>query len=555
MSTRVDGPRRAEPSADGVQPGRATRPKPDPTPWLLAAGSFVLCLAYFTKWPTEWDSVQLTFGVSRFDIREGSPHPPGYWLYVFAGRLVRAATPLNAQHSLQLLAALAAAATVGLVYVVGRDAKNRWLGLAAAAFMATSPYLLFYGSTPASYCFDALLCVALLLFAMRARPGSRHGLYATALLALGSGLRPSSALILAPLVLWALVRSVRSAGQFAAAAAAGALGLVAWIAPMLAQQPGGAHDYFSFSRVFFRPAFDSASMLYGASWPMARHNMAAATAYTIAAVAFLVPVAAVGGALALLARSPRARANRPTLLLFAVAAAVPYLFLLFFYFGKGGYVLSLLPPVVLLALWPAASLAGRGSKAVVTALVAVLVLVQFQRYALAPGVMPLRLINHQHLFFTQEQYGAPFPLTHKLQRQTDRETDQYKAINAEFDASRDVVVYVWLNGAHRFRHGCFTMPEFRLHFVINNTDHFLCRHGRMLTEADTDIELPRADSRAVFTLDGPNPEVDRLVAEGKMQVYVLKTGRIVYVATGPGVTFAGVTTVVSPDHPLATHSP
>src|SRR5438874_126708 len=130
MSTRVDGPRRAEPSADGVQPSRPARPQPDPTPWLLAAGSLVLCLVYFTKWPTEWDSVQLTFGVSRFDIREGSPHPPGYWLYVFAARMVRAVTPLNAQHSLQLLAGLAAAATVGLVYVVGRDAKNHWLGFA-----------------------------------------------------------------------------------------------------------------------------------------------------------------------------------------------------------------------------------------------------------------------------------------------------------------------------------------------------------------------------------------------------------------------------------------
>lgn len=554
MSTRVDGPPRAEPAADGVQPSRAARLS-TLTPWLLGAASFVLCAVSFTTWPTEWDSVQLTMGVDRFDIRENSPHPPGYWLYVAAARLLRAVTPLDAQHALQLLAALAAAATVGLVYVVGRDAKNRWLGFSAAAFMATSPFLLFYGSTPASYCFDALLCVALLLLAMRARPGSRHGLYSAVLLAVGSGLRPSSALILSPLVVWALVKSIRSAGQFVAAGLAGAAGLVAWIVPMLAQQPGGAHEYFAFSRVFFRPAFESASMFYGATWPMARHNMAAATSYTIAAVAFLAPIAAVGGTLALFTRR-RAwdRSRRSTLVLLAMAAAVPYLFLLFFYFGKGGYVLSLLPPIVVLALWPAAGL-ERTAKAVATVLVVLLVAVQFQRYATAPGVMPLRLKNHQRIFFTQEQYGAPFPLTRKLQRQTDRETDQYKAINSEFDPNRDVLVYVWLNGAQRFRHGCFTLSDFRAHYVINDRDHFLCRRGRTLTEDDADIELPRADSRAVFTLDGPNAEVDSLVAQGRMQVYVLKTGRIVYVTTGPGITFAGVTTVVTADHPLTTHQP
>ena len=40
--------------------------------------------------PTEWDSVQLTLGVDGFDVRLETPHAPGYWLYVAAGRVVRA---------------------------------------------------------------------------------------------------------------------------------------------------------------------------------------------------------------------------------------------------------------------------------------------------------------------------------------------------------------------------------------------------------------------------------------------------------------------------------
>ena len=526
-------------------------------PWALGAASFALCAAYFSKWPTEWDSVQLTFGVDRFDIREGSPHPPGYWLYVMAGRVVRALTPLDAQHSLQVLAALAAAATVALVYVAGRDMRGRWLGVSAAALMATSPYLLFYGATPASYCFDALLCVALLVLAVRARPGSRHGLYAALLLGLGSGLRPSSVLVLFPLVVWALAKSVRSVGQFLVAGAAGAVGLAAWIVPMVLEQPGGAGEYWSFSRVFYRPAFQSASMFYGATWELARHNMAHASAYTVAAVAVLFPAALAGLVLAVATRArARGLGRREHVLLLVVAVAVPYLFLLFFYFGKGGYVLSFLPAAVLLALWPAAAAAERHRVARVAAagLVALLAVVQFQRFAFAPGVLPLRLINKERLFFTRDRYGAPFPLTHKYMSQVDRDTDLYRGIPAEFDPAKDVVVYIWINGGYRFRHGCFTMDDFRVHYVVGGTDHFLCKDGRMLTEADNDIEVPSPDSKVIFTLDVPVEEVDKLVADGRMQVRVLKTGRIVYVA-GPGVEVYGVKAVVTPDHPLKEHQP
>jgi len=52
--------------------------------------------------PTEWDSVQLTLGFDRFDVRQDSPHAPGYWAYIAADRLIRALTPLDGTASLAL---------------------------------------------------------------------------------------------------------------------------------------------------------------------------------------------------------------------------------------------------------------------------------------------------------------------------------------------------------------------------------------------------------------------------------------------------------------------
>jgi hypothetical protein len=529
-----------------VPAGGRAEPLERAAPWLLGAASLALCLAFFSKWPTEWDSVNLTIGVDRFDVRENSPHPPGYWLYVAAARLVRLLTPLSAQRSLQVLAALAAAGTVALVYVLGRDAKNPWLGGAAAAVTATTPYLLFYGATPASYCFDALLSVALLVLALRAKPGSRHGLYAAALLGLGSGLRPSTLVIMFPIALWAVAKS----RTWVPAAAAGLVGLLVWAVPMFIEQPGGVGDYWTFSRAFFKPAFSTASLFYGATWPQARANMAHAGAYTVIGLAGLVPLLLLG--LPLARRSHENRSREPLLLL-TLAVIVPLAFLLLVYFGKGGYVLSLLPAAVLLALWPAASTRGV-ARVAMTVAVAAVCLVDLQRFAMPPGLLPPRFRNQANVWFTQDRYGAPFPLTHRYMRTVDDEVDDYRAILKEFDPAKDVVVYINENGGYRFRHGCLALRPMRVHYVVNRTDHFLCKQGRMLTEHDNDIELPAPGGRAIFTLDVPIQEVTDQVAAGRLQKHVLSTGRLVYVAP-EGVGIYGVTPVASPDHPLRTHSP
>src|SRR5688500_14519792 len=36
--------------------------------------------------PINWDSVQFVLALSRFDLHDHQPHPPGYILYVLAGR-------------------------------------------------------------------------------------------------------------------------------------------------------------------------------------------------------------------------------------------------------------------------------------------------------------------------------------------------------------------------------------------------------------------------------------------------------------------------------------
>lgn len=529
---------------------------------LIPAGLFAAALAVYVaasaRWPTEWDSVNLLFGVDRFDVAEASPHAPGYWLYVAAGRLVRAVTPLGTSASLTAASALAAAATVAMAYVVGKALAGRWLGIAAAAVMLTSPFLAFYGSSIGTYPFDALASLVLIHLAWRATPGSWHGPAAAAALGLAGGTRQSSVLLLAPVAVVAVVRSLRKAPAplklALACAAAGTAGLAVWLVPMGLEQPGGLAVVQLEGARIWREAVSVSSPFYGAPGDSVRYNMGQATGYTLAAVALLLPAAAGGVFLARRARvqarahddgfhdvgrpSPR-RLTPPVLL--AIAAVPPFAFVTVLHFGKAGYVLSYLPALVLLLLWPAAGLARRPRMAV-TGLVAVGCAVSALRFAGAPGIVPQDLVDNGP-WFTESRFGAPYRLTAPTLQETDDDVDRYLALGLSFDAGTDELVYVYLDGGHRFRHAMLTLPQFRMHYLQLGFHEWSAENRQWHHERDHVLEL-RPGSHAVFVVDEPREDITALVQSGVARAVQLETGPIVYVVPA-GVTVMGVQLVAS----------
>ena len=509
-------------------------------PWALGAVAFVTCVAFMPDVPTEWDSVQLVLGVDDFDVTHDSPHPPGYWLYLLLARVVRLLTPLSTHASLSVLAAAAAGVAVGLTYVLGRRWGGPWLGTAAAAFLLTSPYLLFYGAFPATYTFDAAIAVALVLLATDARPGTWHGWVAAAVLGLAAGLRPTSLLLLGPLVLYAVLASVRSVRSALAVVGAGGATLLAWVVPMLLEQPGGLSRYREYSDTYFQNAADRSSILVGAPRNGVINNLAQVTGYTIGSVFVLLPVALV--ALVLFAigwRTARAKQGRVAVLLW-LSLLVPFLFFIVVHFGKGGYVLSYLPAMVLLLLWPASRLQA-APRAAVTVLVALACLLDFQRFVAAAGIIPGKLLDKESVWFTQQRHGAPYRLTRPTMETTDRETREYLALRREFDPAKDALVYAGWDGGHRFRHAGWTMPEFTMHLLQPGLRWTYQVGGVKHLTSDTIAPVPPG-GRSVWVLDVPLDETKALEAQGRITRHTLATGPTVWIAP-PGVTMFGVTVV------------
>jgi len=314
-----------------------------------------LARAFFPDYVFHWDEVQLTLALERFDLRSHQPHPPGYYLFVALGRLLRplVAAPENALRS---LAAAGCAAFVPLVAAAlpaaARPLARALHVVAAAAFVACSPLALLHAVSASTYTVEAACWLGILLALARRPAGGRLGVLGAGI-GLAGGIRPT-------LIVWGLVAAALVwlgdhdwPGRRAAprAFAALALGAAAWAVPLLLEA-GGPRAYLA----------AAGPTLVGNIWEKSVFHEGLAAAMTRLArltadlALALGPLLAASG-VALVARlRPRWRARLAPLDLLLVGAAIPFLFYVLLIYDSDGYVLAVALPLAAHGLCAVATL-------------------------------------------------------------------------------------------------------------------------------------------------------------------------------------------------------
>jgi hypothetical protein len=159
---------------DGVGVSTRTRTSITVGDHLTAALLFLSLFALYSltrsRWLDDWDSVQFALALDSFDLRQHQPHPPGYPLYVAAGKLLRS---LISDHAacLTLLSSMAGAANAAMFYIVTRRYVSQAIGLCATLVMALSPLFWLQAGLAFTDMFG-LLFVLLFLLAEGATPNS-----------------------------------------------------------------------------------------------------------------------------------------------------------------------------------------------------------------------------------------------------------------------------------------------------------------------------------------------------------------------------------------------
>lgn len=513
--------------------------------------TLVLRLATAAQGPTDWDSAQYAAGVNRFDVTHGQPQPPGYWLYVEAGRLVKAITGLGTIHSLVVVAAIASAAGAGLAVVAGRDLGGRWLGIAAGLIVASSPFVWFSGSIVATYSFDTVACSLLIILAWRARPGSWHGVWAVVALGLLAGFRQSIVQAFAILALLAVVGSTRRWGRLVITVSAGVASVAVWFIPMVLQQPGGIGTWIRATRTEATGAAQATSILDHASG--GHLNLGTFAAYTVVALAPLAAVAFLAGVVvAIRGVIRRLRADggdtnrysptgtseegptwsRPwyqsqaTILTAAILPPVAIVSLV--QFAKGGYLLAYLPAAVIALLLPVAALTRRATPRgsapryspywLVPTSLAVAALVAFgtQRFLDGNGVLPQQwwTASSHGLWIRQARYQAPYADTRAAIRSADAIDTALSSLGPSVNPARDVVVFDTVDGgANIYRNAGYALPGLRIALIQPNGVLYNQLHGALYYAKGNTVAT--ALSGSIILVASPSlPGLAALTAQG-----------------------------------------
>lgn len=347
---------------------------------LLLVGAVALSRALFqSHYPYDLDSVNFVLALKTFDPEVHQPHPPGYFLYVWAGRVANSVFS-DANAALVFLSILASCGAAVLIYTLAHEWFGRRAAIFASVAFLVSPLCWFYGTVALTYIPETFFSALVGWLCWKTYTGRPGYLLPSALaLAAAAGFRQSSILFLGPLWLWSL-RGCRPRQAIVGFLALG-LGMLAWFLPML-RESGGAEKYWAaladlWNRVAGAQAVLSVSPVEAAKLLIERLY----TLFRAYALCFLA-----AAPLPLLRPFPSMDRAQKQFLLAWVAPGIAFCLLVFMPFVNSGYALVLTPPIfALLGAYGAAWQSSlQGSRHVKTAFQAALGLASVAVFLFAP---------------------------------------------------------------------------------------------------------------------------------------------------------------------------
>lgn len=312
----------------------------------LAAAGGLSRVLFVKATPVNWDAVQLALALDRFDLRLHQPHAPGYLLYVLAGRAVNLVVG-DPSLSLSILSVLFSALAIPLFYALCEQIfQYAPVAVCAALLMLCSPLTLYYGATGLTYMPEMTLAVAVAWAAWNLRSAGSDGVEARyaallgLLLGIAGGVRQTGLLLLLPLCSWALWGTPRKAWAAFILVLSGICAL--WLVPLFALS-GGVAAYLRENALLGQTVSDLTSIVGAGPGGVAYNLSIEALALLIGLGLAWVPL----GAWAL--RTVRFSLSGKLKWFAFWWVAPPLVFFALTHIGQFGYVLLVLPPLLMLS--------------------------------------------------------------------------------------------------------------------------------------------------------------------------------------------------------------
>lgn len=376
------------------------------------------------------DSVNFALAISRFDPRSHQPHPPGYFLYILLGRLVNYVVN-DANLALVVISILASCGSVLLIFRMTEDWFGRKSARFAAAIFLFSPLAWFHGTVALTYSVEAFSSILLGMLCWRIYSGRFELMPVVGLvLAVAAGIRPSTLMLLGPLVLFSGWRAPWK--RWLAGFAVFLITVAAWFFPMI-RSSGGAAAYFGALVSLWRLVPGQATVF----------NSSPATSIARAATIFLIYLLMFGSAVLFpfagaVRRSEPERARAIFTLVWIVPALAFHTFI-FLKFVNSGYLLLLVAPGCLwLGHWGSLWLSGPADR-------------RTPRLIL----LGIGVAANTTLFL-----ASPFYCSHKSVRRFEAELADVRTTLANFGSPADTLIVGFDSHFLGYRHAGYYLPEY-----------------------------------------------------------------------------------------------
>lgn len=183
------------------------------------------------------DSGHFALALQNYDISAHQPHPPGYFLYVMMGKVMRSVIE-DANTIFVVISIISSGLTVMFLYLLGEAIFSKNVGVIAALIGITSPNLWFHGEVALTYAVEAFFSALTGYYCWRMIRGDQKNIWNTAvIMGIAGGIRQNTLLFLLPLWLYAVRRQGRSRIILSLCV----MGVISmsWFIPMIIMTGGG----------------------------------------------------------------------------------------------------------------------------------------------------------------------------------------------------------------------------------------------------------------------------------------------------------------------------
>lgn len=212
----------------------------DLLPWFFFFVGVATRVPFASRFLLHMDSCQFALALDKFDVTVHQPHPPGYFLYVMAGKVLHFVIA-DVNRVFVTISVFFGGLAVAFLYLLGKEIFDRKTGIVAALLALSSPTMWFHGEVALTYILEACFSTIFALYSWRILKGEEKYLWVSVVvLGVAGGIRQNTPLFLLPLWLYS-VRHV-SPRKIVASLGVLAVACLLWLVPMV-KMTGGWDAY------------------------------------------------------------------------------------------------------------------------------------------------------------------------------------------------------------------------------------------------------------------------------------------------------------------------